>query len=132
MSAGILPLALAAVLLAVHVTAQSFALRASAGSAWSAGPRDDPPNESRLAGRLRRGLANYLETLPAFALVLLAAMLAGRENEWTLIGGWVWIGGRAVYLPVYASGVPWLRSIVWGVATAGIGAMLIGLVLGPA
>ncbi len=126
-----LQLALAAVLLLVHVGAQSFALKASAGNAWSAGPRDEAAEESRLAGRLRRGLANYLETLPAFALVLVAAELSDRTNEWTAIGGWVWLAGRAVYLPVYAAGIPWVRSIVWNLATAGIAAMLIGLALGP-
>ena len=132
MSAGILQLALAAVLLLVHVGAQSFALKASAGSAWSAGPRDDAARESRLAGRLRRGLANYLESLPAFALVLIAAELSDRANDWTVIGGWVWLAGRAVYLPAYAAGIPWVRSIVWCGATAGIAAMLIGLALGQA
>lgn len=132
MSAGVLQLALAAVLLLVHVGAQSFALKASAGSTWSAGPRDDAAKESRLAGRLRRGLVNYLETLPAFALVLIAADLSDRSNDWTAIGGWLWLAGRAIYLPAYAAGIPWVRSIVWCGATAGIVVMLIGLTLGQA
>ena len=132
MSAGVLQLALAAVLLLVHVGAQSFALKASAGSAWSAGPRDDAAKESRLAGRLRQGLVNYLETLPAFALVLIAADLSDRSNDWTAIGGWLWLAGRAIYLPAYAAGIPWVRSIVWCGATAGIVVMLIGLTLGQA
>ena len=130
MSAGILQLALAAVLLLIHVGAQSFALKASAGNSWSAGPRDEAAKESRLAGRLRRSLANYLEILPAFALVLVAAELSERTNDWTAIGGWVWLAGRAAYLPLYAAGVPWVRSVVWNVATAGIAAMLVGLALG--
>ena len=130
MSAGILQLALAAVLLLIHVGAQSFALKASAGDAWSASPRDEAGKESRLAGRLRRSLFNYLETLPAFALVLVAAELSDRTNDWTVTGGWVWLAGRAAYLPLYAAGVPWVRSVVWTVATAGIAAMLVGLALG--
>ena len=131
MEPAILQLALAAVLLLVHVAAIVVATRASVERVWAVGPRDEPTNEGRGLGRFRRALANYLETLPAFALVLLAAELSGRGNDWTLVGGWVWLAGRVVYLPVYAAGIPWVRTIVWILATLGIVAMLVGLWLGP-
>ena len=132
MEPAILQLVLAAVLLLVHVVAIVVATRASMERAWAVGPRDEPRQDGRMLGRFKRILANYLETLPAFALVLLAAELSGRGNEWTLAGGWVWLAGRVVYLPVYAAGIPWVRTIVWIVATLGIVAMLVGLALGPA
>ena len=44
----------------------------------------------------------------------------------------MWLAGRVVYLPVYAAGIPWVRTIVWIVATLGIVAMLVGVALGPA
>ncbi len=131
MEPAILQLTLAAVLLLVHVAAVIVATRASVERSWAVGPRDEPTNEGRVLGRFRRTLANYLETLPAFALVLLAAELSGRGNDWTLVGGWVWLAGRSVYLPVYAAGIPWVRTIAWLVATLGILAMLVGLALGP-
>ena len=131
MEPAILQLVLAAALLLVHVVAIIVATRASVERAWAVGPRDAPTNEGRALGRFKRTLANYLETLPAFALLLLAAELSGRGNEWTLVGGWVWLAGRAVYLPVYAAGIPWVRTIVWMVATLGIVVMLVGLTLGP-
>ena len=59
-----------------------------------------------------------------------AAGLSGRANELTSYGGWIWFCSRVVYLPAYASGLRWLRSIVWGVATIAIAAMALGLVLG--
>ena len=132
MEPAILQLVLAAVLLLVHVVAIIAATRASVEREWAVGPRDEPTNEGRMLRRFRRIFANYLETLPAFALVLLAAELSGRGNDWTLVGGWVWLAGRVVYLPVYAAGVPWVRTIVWIVATLGIVAMLVGIALGPA
>ena len=131
MEPAILQLVLAAVLLLVHVVAIVVATRASVERTWAVGPRDEPTNEGRLLPRFRRILANYLETLPAFALVVLAAELSGRGNDWTLFGGWLWLAGRIVYLPVYAAGIPWVRTIVWIVATLGIVAMLVGLALGP-
>ena len=131
MEPAILQLVLAAVLLLVHVVAIIVATRASVEREWAVGPRDEPTNEGRMLGRFRRILANYLETLPAFALVLVAAELSGRGNDWTLVGGWVWLAGRVVYLPVYAAGIPWVRTIVWIVATLGIVVMLVGLALGP-
>ena len=83
-----------------------------------------------LGGRLRRAFANYLETLPAALVVLIAAELSDRANEFTSYGGWIWFASRVVYLPAYASGIRWLRSIVWGVATAAIAAMALGLIIG--
>ena len=131
MEPAILQLVLAAALLLVHVAAIVVATRASVEREWAVGPRDEPTDVGRMLGRFRRILANYLETLPAFALVLLAAELSGRGNDWTLFGGWLWLAGRVVYLPVYAAGVPWVRTIVWIVATLGIVVMLVGVALGP-
>jgi len=131
MEPAILQLVLAAGLLLVHVVAIIVATRASVERAWAVGPRDEPTNEGRMLRRFRRILANYLETLPAFALVLIAAELSGRGNDWTLAGGWIWLAGRVVYFPVYAAGIRWVRTIVWIIATLGIVAMLVGLALGP-
>ena len=131
MEPAILQLVLAAGLLLVHVVAIIAATRASMERSWAVGPRDEPRQDGRMLGQCKRMLANYLETLPAFALVLVAAELSGRGNDWTLAGGWVWLAGRVVYLPVYAAGIPWVRTIVWIVATLGIVVMLVGIALGP-
>ena len=130
MSDEVLLIVLAGAWLFVHLVAHGLAQWTVAGNAWAFGARDAPPRETPLSGRLRRAFANYLETLPAALAVLVAAELSGRANELTSWGGWIWFGARVVYLPAYASGRPWLRSAVWGVAVAGIAAMALGLVLG--
>ncbi len=79
---------------------------------------------------MRRAFANYLETLPAVLVVLIAAELSGRANELTSYGGCIWFGSRVAYLPAYASGIRWLRSIVWGFATIAIATMALGFILG--
>ncbi len=130
MTDEVLLIVLAGAWLIVHVCAHGFAQWATAGNAWALGARDDPPRETLLNGRLRRARANYLETLPAVLAVLIAVELSGRANELTAYGGWAWFCSRVVYLPAYASGIPGLRSFVWGVAMFAIVTMVLGFVLG--
>ena len=91
------------------------------GLTYNAGPRDEPgPPPGILTGRLRRAQANLYETLPLFAAAILIAHVGGREGVLTLWGAWLYLLARIVYLPVYALGIPMVRSIVWGVSLAGL------------
>jgi uncharacterized MAPEG superfamily protein len=90
------------------------------GFAWAAGPRDEEREVTGVAARLQRAMVNYLETFPLFTAVLLAAILLGHSGPMSLLGAWLYVIARAVYVPLYAAGVPMLRSIVWCVAMAGI------------
>ena len=38
-----------------------------------------------------------------------------------------WFGGRVAYLPLYLLGVPWLRSVAYGVSLVGLIMMLMRL-----
>src|SRR5829696_3804797 len=40
------------------------------------------------------------------------------------------LGSRRVYVPLYAAGVPLLRSLVWNVVTLGIVLLVVALLLG--
>ncbi|MCG2584781.1 MAPEG family protein [Massilia sp. TS11] len=79
-----------------------------------------PPPMGKITARLQRAFANLMETLPLFAIAVLVAHGAGRENASTLLGAQLYLGARVLYVPLYALGVPLLRSLVWGVAVAGI------------
>lgn len=93
------------------------------GVAFNAGPRDEAgPPVGRLTGRFRRAQSNLFETLPLFAAAILIAHVAQREGQLTVWGAWLYLSARIVYLPLYAAGVPYLRSLVWV-------ASLIGLIL---
>jgi len=89
------------------------------GSAWNLGPRDVPVPPGVLAGRLDRALCNFLETFPLFAAMLLADVIAGKLSHLTLWGSWLYVVARAVYVPLYAMGVPIVRSLVWMVSLVG-------------
>lgn len=96
------------------------------GTAYNAGPRDEPSPvpEGKVTGRLNRAYRNLMETLPLFAAAVLIAHVAGREGALTLIGAWMYLVSRIVYVPLYAAGIPVLRSVVWLVGLAGLGCIL--------
>jgi len=89
---------------------------------WLSGPRDeDYPPESVMAQRLRRSMANFLETFPLFLAAVVACASAGKlNNTLTVDGSLAYVIGRALYVPLYALGAPLLRSVVWGVSLVGI------------
>lgn len=98
------------------------------GYRWTASARDEPVEPLRgIAGRLDRALGNYLETFPLFAAVVLSAHAIGRHSALTEWGAQLYFWGRVAYLPLYAAGVPLVRSLAWNVATAGILLFLVAL-----
>lgn len=90
------------------------------GFAWASGSRDEPRQVHGVAARLQRATANFLETFPIFAAALLAAVALGRTGDTTLAGAWLYVIARAIYVPLYAAGVPVLRSLIWFAALVGI------------
>jgi uncharacterized MAPEG superfamily protein len=91
------------------------------GTAWNMGARDETmPPLNPLAGRLLRAQANLFETLPLFVAALLGAALLDRFGWKTEVGSLLYVVGRAVYLPLYAAGVPKVRTLVWAVSLAGL------------
>lgn len=118
-------LAFAALLGLVQVIAAGAAANPQRGFAWAIGPRDDPrPPPTGLAGRLDRVSRNFLETFPFFAALVLAAAALDRHNGLTAAGAHLYVWSRVLYLPVYAAGVPTVRSLIWGASLIGI--LLVG------
>lgn len=104
-----------------HIVASSHAKSLQRGYRWTASARDEqvPPLKG-LAGRLERATSNYLETFPLFAALVLAAQVAGVHSTLTEWGCFLYLGARVVYLPLYALGIPLIRSLVWNVAAVGM------------
>lgn len=115
-------------LLILHIAVQGALMVRARGARYNAGPRDEgQPPLGRHAGRALRALDNFKETYPAFIALALALAVTGRTGGDGALGALLWFGGRLVYLPLYLLGVPWLRSVAWGVATAGLLLMLLRL-----
>jgi uncharacterized MAPEG superfamily protein len=91
------------------------------GLQWAASSRDaDVAPPGVLLGRVRRALANMLETFPLFAAAVLAVAVTHRFDRWSLIGAHLYFWARLAYVPLYAAGIPLIRSLVWNVGLAGV------------
>ncbi len=128
MTPEFIALALTLILALVQIGAAGMARTAELGVKWNAGPRDvEAPPPGRLAGRLMRAQANLFETLPIFAAAVIMAHIAGKDGTLTFVGAHLYFFGRLVYLPLYAFGVPYVRSLVWLVAAGGLVMVLAAL-----
>jgi uncharacterized MAPEG superfamily protein len=121
----------AAVLGLVHILWAVNVKTAQYGIEWNMGARDgEMPPLKPLAGRLARAQANFFETFPLFAAVLLAAVAADRLGWKTELGAHLYFWARLIYLPLYAAGIPKLRTLVWLASLAGVVLVLSALLMG--
>ena len=123
--------ALGALLLFVHIFVATRFKTAQYGRKWNVSARDEtlaPP--SPITGRMIRAQANFAETFPIAIVALLGVVLAYKANATTALGGWIWLGARIVYLPLYAVGIPVIRTVVWTVGMVGLAMVLWPLLTG--
>lgn len=91
------------------------------------GNRDNLPALEGWSDRARRAQLNMLESLPIFAVLVLVAQVAGKTNAVTALGAQLFFWSRLAYVPVYVIGIPWLRTVLWGVSLVGLLQMLLAL-----
>ena len=89
--------------------------------------REGMPEIAGWGGRAARAHRNMLENLVLFAALVLAAVVAGKTNNMTLLGAQIFFWARVVYAPVYIAGIPWLRTGVWTVSVVGLAMILLQL-----
>jgi len=87
-----------------------------------------PPLQG-VAGRLDRALHNFIESFPLFAAVVLAAHVSDTHDALTEWGALLYFWARVAYVPLYALGIPLIRSLVWNIATLGIMLFIVTLFL---
>lgn len=98
------------------------------GLGWNVGPRDGLAQPlSAAAGRLDRASRNFLETFPFFAVAVLMLALLHRETAQTALGAQIYFWSRVLYVPTYAAGISYVRSVFW--ATSMIGLVMLMLPL---
>lgn len=112
----------------VHLAVGASLNTQQRGLAWNAGPRDGVAKPlSGVAARVDRALGNFLETFPFFVAAVLVVMLTQRNNAGTVLGAQLYFWARLAYVPIYAAGIPYLRSAVWAVSLAGLIKLLLPL-----
>jgi uncharacterized MAPEG superfamily protein len=98
------------------------------GLTWAVGARDGEPKAlTGIPARLYRANCNFFETFPLFAVAVLLAFALQRHDGITVLGAQLYFWGRLAYVPVYAAGIPYLRTVVWAVSIVGIVLVLAAL-----
>jgi uncharacterized MAPEG superfamily protein len=118
------------VLALVQIALASTARTIETGLWFNMSARDgEGPPKRPLTARLQRAQANLFETLPLFAAAVLIAHVAALHSGQTVLACELYLAARVLYVPLYAVGVPVVRTLVWAVSLAGL-VMLLKAILG--
>ena len=99
----------------------SFMSSQQRGMAWNMSPRDKPvPELTGVGGRLERAFKNFKETFSFFAAVIIIVQITTSGNSTSALGAQMYFWARVLYVPVYAAGIPMLRSLIWLISIIGI------------
>ncbi len=122
-------LELSVLLWVAHILTQAFTARAEFGDAYLFTPRDTQPAAKGLAcGRATRALGNYVENYGPFIAMALALIATQRAGGIGALGATIWILVRIVYLPIYMTGVIYVRTALWAISIIGLLMMLSRLI----
>lgn len=105
----------------VHVLLGATLMTAQRGLKWNTSARDGEPRPlTGAAARVDRALRNFLETFPFFAAAVLAVVLTQRTSPETALGAQVYFWARVAYIPLYAAGIPYVRTLAWAASLWGL------------
>jgi uncharacterized MAPEG superfamily protein len=94
---------------------------AQQGLGYHSHARDEaPPPLGMVAGRLARTFRNFMETFPFFAAAVLVIATLGRHDDLSSTGTQLYFWARLAYVPTYAAGIPYLRTLVWALSIIGL------------
>ena len=79
--------------------------------------RDPSAEFSPLAQRIKNAYNNQVESAAYSVPVLAAAAFTGLESSGAETAALIYVIGRAIYGPLYYSGIPYLRLIGFGMGT---------------
>lgn len=77
--------------------------------------------------RASRALANLQEALPVFLALALMNMIVGTGAGTAITGAAIFLIARTVYVVLYMSGVPVVRTLVWATGWVGLSLMIVPL-----
>ena len=104
----------------VQLFAQIIAEVIEHGISYAVSARDDWKNPTGVGGRIERSYFNLLETMPAFAALVLIVLYTGNANANTALGAQLYFWGRVVYFPAYIAGIPYVRTLIWLASLIGL------------
>ena len=108
----------------VHAIATGQFTTAQKGLRYAMSARDEKQSLQGVGARVERAFANYMQTFPFFAASVLTAHVAGRHNGLTVGGAALYFWCRLAYVPLYATGIPIVRTVGFLGGGGGIGRVL--------
>ena len=109
-----------------HIIIAGNARTKELGAKWNMGARDEKTQElSPLTARLLRAQSNFFETFTLFAAAVLIISVSHTYSIYSFWGSLVYLIARIIYFPLYAYGVPVVRTIVWLISMLGLLMVLI-------
>ena len=91
------------------------------GLPYNLTPRDlPPPPVTAVTARLQRAFGNFRETFVYFAVAVLVVSAMAKNSPGSALGAQIYFWARVAYVPVYAAGVPVLRTLIWAASIAGL------------
>lgn len=108
------------VILAALIGFQGGLVPVFQGFAWGLGNRDEVRTKTELQSRTARTVANHIEGMMVFVPLALIVVISDLSSTLTVWGAGLYLLGRVLFAPLYLIGVPYLRSLVWGVSLIGI------------
>jgi uncharacterized MAPEG superfamily protein len=108
-------LALTLVLAVVQILLAAQLRTRETGMNYNFSPRDEPSPAppGLITSRLMRAQQNLMETLPIFAAEIMIVQVANLHNGVTAWAATAYFWARVIYLPLYAFGIPMIRTLVW-------------------
>ena len=128
MTTDLTMLALSALLCVMLALPGVIALVLTKGLSFAVGNRDQSYELPDWGNRAKRAHQNMVENLPVFAALILAAHVSGASNDATAMGASLFFWGRVAHAVTYLVGVPWARTLAFGVSLAGL-LMIAGAIL---
>jgi uncharacterized MAPEG superfamily protein len=105
----------------LQIVIASMAVNKDVGLPYNLSSRDEPsPPVGKIAGRLLRAGANFRETFGLFAVSVILVVLLHRQDNMSAMGAQLYFWARLIYVPVYALGIPVVRTLIWAVSVAGL------------
>jgi len=87
-----------------------------------------PPSITRITARLQRAFGNFRESFVYFAVAVLVVTTMVKNNPTSALGAQLYFWSRVAYVPVYAAGIPVLRTLIWAASIVGL-VMVLGAAL---
>lgn len=97
-------------------------VRTPGGASWGLGNRDTAFALPPWVARAQRAHANLIESLPAFAALVLVAHVSGKANDLSAMGAMIYFASRIAHAAIYIAGLVGVRTLVF---IAGMGGLVL-------